>query len=908
MMFRILCVFGLVGVAVATSHAQDTSPQRGLAPVNGPQHRANIDIHYASRQALGKGVTLAKLSSGLTVIVQENHAAPVATVRSYVVNTGSAFEGKDMGAGLSHMLEHLVAGGTTTIRPEKEVRALVDSMGGRTNAYTSNDITAFYIDCPADKTALALELIAQNMQFSTIPEDEYLREMGVVQRELEKGEQERRRVSYNRMKQLIYQVHPMRHPTIGYLPVVQQVKRQDVIDFYHNRYVPQNMIIIVVGDVNTDDVLDEVLKDFKDFHRTTERAPILPVEPDQASPRTIRVEMEGPTAQISLAWPTVPLQDPNLYPLDVAAFVLTHGDSSRLAKRLKIDQPLATSVSSSSFTPGFVKGWFQITAECAPENLDEVRRIILEEVDKLKTTEVSEAELAKVKRQKAAEHVFGQQTVQNQAEMLASSYRSTGDPLFDDQYVAGIQTVTAEQIRNVARKYFLPQRMNTVIIEPLGSGAKRQATSDSSPAESEIIRKQFPNGLTVLLKRHSVVPLVSIQAFVKGGATSDTNADSGLASLACQLMTRGTKKYTGEQIDEYFDSIGGSLSVSSQRNSSYLQSSVLASDFDASMDYVHQVLVEPTFPEEEFERVKGLHLRRIAARAANPQTEILDFWASEIPDSSPYHRTVSGTVETVSKLTVEDCRKFRADYFVPNNMVIAIFGDIDVDATLAKLETMFGSLPRSDSFHWPEFPENQPLAKSRSEHLQNQKQDTGMIMLSYPICSIYDQKSRDSLEVLSGILTGGSGAGGRLHEELRGARLVYYVFGFQINGFAPGYYNVLTQTRPESINDVIGRIEAAIEKIKNEGVPAEEFEGVKGKLIAAHAMKNTTPSGQAFQAAIDELYGLGYEHDRGYDKRIADVTVDDVVKVVQTYFQHGLVVTTSPNASPDEAAEPDEKK
>ena len=230
-MYRIACVVGMVGFAAATAHAQDTSPPRGSVPVNGPQHRANIDIHYTSRQNLGKGVTLAKLSSGLTVIVQENHAAPVATVRSYVVNTGSAYEGKDMGAGLSHMLEHLVAGGTTTIRPEKEVRALVDSMGGRTNAYTSNDITAFYIDCPADKTALAIELIAQNMQHSVIPEDEYLREMGVVQRELEKGEQERSRVRYNRMKQLVFQVHPMRHPTIGYLPVVQQVKRQDVTRF-----------------------------------------------------------------------------------------------------------------------------------------------------------------------------------------------------------------------------------------------------------------------------------------------------------------------------------------------------------------------------------------------------------------------------------------------------------------------------------------------------------------------------------------------------------------------------------------------------------------------------------------------------------------------------------------------------
>ncbi len=904
MLLRLSIAIGFLCLTGTTAYCQATSPPRGTAPVNGPQHLAKADIKYASRQSLDKGVTLAKLSSGLTVIVQENHAAPVATVRCYVVNTGSAYEGEHMGAGLSHMLEHLVAGGTTTIRPEKEIRGLIDTMGGRTNAYTSNDITAFYIDCPADKVPLAIELIAQNMQHSVIPEDEYLREMGVVQRELEKGEQERRRVLYNRMKQLVYQVHPMQHPTIGYLPVVQDVAREDVIDFYRDRYVPQNMIFVVTGDVKTDAVLDDVLSNFKDFRRTTERGVTLPVEPEQASPRSIRVEMEGPTTHISVAWPTVPLQDPDLYPLDVAAYLLTHGDSARLTKRLKIDQPLATSVSSASYTPGFVKGWFQITAECAPENTEKVLRIILEEVEKLQTTDAEPAELAKVKRQKAAAHVRSQQTVQDQAEMLASSYRSTGDPLFDDQYVSGIQTVTPEQVRAVANKYFLPQRLNTVTIDPLGSGAKQTGSRKNDLAESDILRKEFPNGLTVLLKRHSVVPLVSVQAFVKGGALSDTNETSGLASLACQLMSRGTKKYTGQQISEYFDSIGGSLSVGSQRNSSFLRASMLADDFENSLDYIQQVLVQPTFPQDEFDRVREITLRRIAARAANPQSEILDFWAAKLPKTSAYHRTVMGTTETVSRLALEDCRKFHANYFVPNNMVIAIFGDIDVEATSNRLESMFGTLPRSKDFAWPKFAKNPLLPKTEFEHLTNQKQNTGMVLLSYPSVSIYQQKQRAALEVLSAILTGGSGAGGRLHEELRGAKLVYYVFGFQITGFAPGYYNFLSQTRPEAIGEVVARIEANLKKISEEGIPQAEFDKAKDKLIAAHAMQNTTPGSQAFQAAIDELYGLGYDYDRGYDERISAVTVADVVEVVRTYFRHGLVVTTSPETPPQLGAKP----
>ena len=518
-------------VAVSSGLAQEEAEEEGPPPPP--------SIHYSSRQVLGKGVTQARLSNGLTVLVQENHAAPVATVRCFIHNTGSAYEGKYLGAGLSHLLEHLVAGGSTTKRTETEIRNILDTLGGQTNAYTSDDVTAFYIDCPARHAAPAIDLVAENMQFSIIPEKEYTREMGVVQRELEMGEADRNRVLYNSMKQLVYTEHPTRHPTIGYLTVVQKVAREEVLDFYHDRYVPQNMLFVVCGDVDTQAVLDDVQENFKDFARTTERRVTQPEEPPQASPRSTRIEMEGPTTHIGIAWPTVQLQDPDLYPLDVASFIITHGDSSRLARRLKVERPLASAISSASYTPGDVKGWFQVTAECDPANLQAVVDTILEEIERLQTEPVSEAELKKAKRQKAAEHVFQQQTVQNQSEMLANSYLSTGDALFDEQYVAGIQEVTPEQILAVAKKYFLAERRNTVIIEPIGSGEQKTTAVADKAAESPFVTKKLKNGLTLLLKRHAVVPMVSIQAYAKAGSVSDTDEQAGLASLTAAVMARG---------------------------------------------------------------------------------------------------------------------------------------------------------------------------------------------------------------------------------------------------------------------------------------------------------------------------------------------------------------------------------
>jgi len=882
---------GLLAAAILAAPVFPT-PARAQDHVPRPQHRADLKVKYDACEALGKGVTLAKMSNGLTVIVQENHAAPVATVRSYVKNTGSVYEGKWLGAGLSHLTEHLVSGGTTTKRTEAEIRAIIDSMGGRTNAYTSNNITAYYIDCPANRTSEAIELIADSMQHVTFKKEEYLREMGVVQRELEMGEADRSRVGYQAMKELVYSEHPMRHPIIGHLSVLQGITRDDVIAFYKSRYVPQNLIFVVVGDVQTDEVLDEVLNNFKNFHRTRDTGPVLPAEPEQASARSVRIEMPGETTQFAIAWPTVALQHPDLYPLDVASYLLTNGDSSRITKRLTVDEPLAVSVDSASYTPGFVKGWFQVEVECKPENVEKCRRAILEEIGRLKRELVDEKELAKVKRQKSAEHVFGQQSVQDQAESLGRSYLSTNDPLFDDQYVKGIQRVTPEQIQSVARRYFRAERENTVTIAPIGSRSEA-AGGGLTAAESDVIKKVLPNGLTVLVNRHAVQPLVTMQVFVKAGILSDTDEKSGRAALATSVMDKGTEKYTAEQIAEYFDSVGGAMDINSQRNSSYLTCATLKDDFNTALDYCHQVLFHPTFPKDEFAKQQQQQLTRIAARKANPQAEVLDFWTTQLPETTPFRRTVLGRIETVSKLAVADAEKFHRGFFVPNNMVLAIYGDIDPQAMLETVEAKFGKQPRRE-LNFPDYKNAHFSEQTQRVVMENEQQGTSMVLMSYPSVSVYAEKERAALELLGGVLTGGGGAGGRLFEELRGARLVYYVFGFEMTGLAPGYYLFMAQTRPETADEVVERIQKNIDRIRKEGIPEDELAKTKQKLIAGEALRNTTPGEQAFQDALNELYGLGHEYDEGYSRRINAVTSDDVQAVVAKFFKNPLIITTQP--------------
>src|SRR5882757_2958308 len=189
------------------------------------------------------------LPNGLGVIVQEDHSAPVASVQVWV-ETGSIHEGRHLGGGLSHLLEHMLFKGTPT-RGASAFAQSVQDAGGYINAYTSFDRTVYWIDIPAKGVPVALELLADAVMNSTLPEDEYVKEQEVIRREFAMGMDDPDRMSSHELFATAFQEHPYRHPIIGYLDVFNGLQRDEVMAYYKRRYVPNNMFFVVVGDVET---------------------------------------------------------------------------------------------------------------------------------------------------------------------------------------------------------------------------------------------------------------------------------------------------------------------------------------------------------------------------------------------------------------------------------------------------------------------------------------------------------------------------------------------------------------------------------------------------------------------------------------------------------------------------------
>ena len=821
---------------------------------------------YTSVRHLAENVTLAALDNGLTVIVQENHAAPVATVRCYVKNTGSAFEGRYLGAGLSHVLEHVVSGGSTVHRSEKEIEKIIASFGGVTNAYTTNDHTTFFIDCPARNAMTAVELTADAMQHVAFEPKEFARELKVVRRELADDEVDRGRVLGDMLDLTVYAVHPARHPVIGYLQVLNRTTNQAIIDFYHERYVPNNQVFVVVGDVNTAQVMDHVARQWG-TPRGRETFVALPEEPEQLSPRETVREMDGAVYDFAVAWPTVTLAQRDMYALDLAAYVLGEGESSRLVRQLKYENPLVLSISAASNTPHFVRGYFVVTASSKPETWQQASAEIVRQVYRLRDEEIGAAELAKAKKQKAAELVFQRQTVQQQAESLGQSYLAASDPLFDRTYTERIQAVTAAEIRAAARKYFLPSRMNRVVIAPPGGAPKGVAEAEAArPGPVRMVR--LPNGLRVLVRRVPNLPLVNIQASVLGGSAGDGEKLAGRSALLAELLDKGTQGgATAAEIARYFDSIGGTLGFTAGRFTTSGAATCLRDDFPAAAALFADCFLHPAIPDDQFEKAQSLLLTEIQNRGADPHAEISELFCNALPHASPYHVNPEGKAETVKALTAAELRKLHSQRFTAGNIVVSVFGDIDPEAAIALVKEHFGGLaagggkPSEAARGSNAIPESKTLNKVTGK-------DTAMLMLAYPCEGIYDQKDHAAMTVLRAILNGYSTPGGWLHNELRGEGLVYYVQSAELTGPVPGYFVVASQTQPDKLGEVVERIRRNIDRAREGKIPEDGFRTAIEQIAGLHAQENVTIGEQARTAVIDELYGLGYDYDKQFDARI----------------------------------------
>jgi zinc protease len=846
------------------------------------------------------------LKNGMTVLVRQNNEYDVVSAQVFV-RAGSIYEGEFLTAGLSHYLEHVVAGGTTRSFTEAEAKETLKELGGASNAYTSFDRTVYYINTSSEHWNKALKLLLSYVSENTLDPREVTREKAVIQQEYKLGENDASRELWKLFMNTAYRVHPAQYPVIGYEDVFVQQTRDDLQKYYAERYVPQNMVVVVAGKVDPFAVLQAVIDGTKDFPRKAEEPIVLPAEPAEVSSQWS--EKEHPIAQLTQAmvgFPSVDITHPDLYALDVLAILLGDGDTSRLNQRLKEKEKQVLSVDASNWTPAFVRGQFFVSMDLSPQNWPGVLGSLEDEINGVKKDLVAPEELERAKKKVIAAHVFGKETVSAMASSLASSYFDTGDPYFDDAYVESIRRVTAEDVRRAAQLYLDMNRLNVAVLKPVGAGeaeaqappsaqtAPQQATAPSSEA-STVNYSRMDNGLKLLLKPDHALPFVNIQLYGLGGLALEKSYPPGISAFTAGLLTAGTRNRTKNEIAQAIEGVGGDIGSSSENNTYHINIKVLKEDVDLALDILADIVQNAQFPAEEIEKRRQDTLLAIQRRDENWQAEVARLFKKSYFKEHPYEHDRLGTPESVGAFTQEDLLKFYRYMVVPNRAVLTVYGDVGPDAVRKRIGEKFSSWQASSNASVPELPnETRPLDADRVVEKKNQKTSAALFIGTDGL-DISD-KERPALDVLDAILSGIGYPTGRLEDALRGGDLdlVYLVHAFPSYGINAGFFGVITQTTMGNMEKVQNIILQNLRRMSEQPVSQQELEMGKNMLATMHHMEMESLGAQAQNAAVNEVLGLGWDYDERYLEQVKTVTVEDVQNIAKKLFAHTLIVRTIP--------------
>jgi zinc protease len=826
------------------------------------------------------GVTMTTLDNGLTIIVREDHSAPVVSAQAWAM-AGSIHEGKWLGAGLSHVLEHMLFKGTTT-RPGSRIDQEVQEAGGYMNAYTSFDRTVYHIDVPNTGARTAIDILCDIMQNATLPPDELAKEMDVIRREMDMNVDDPNRRASRRLFETAYTRSPYRLTVIGYPDIFNDLKPEDIHSYYREKYAPNNVFFVVAGDIESSQVVAQIKESYKNSKTKALPPNVLPEEPKQTAPREIVEEAAIEIGHMHFAWHIPELRHPDIAALDVLAVLLGHGRSSRLYQEVREKKGVAHHVDAWTYSPGN-PGLLGISAVADADQFTATRDAVLAEVEKIKGATVSADELSKAMKQFVSGTLATRKTMDGQAGDLGSSWLTANDLTFSERYLAAVKRVTPADVQRVAREYLTPENRTLYALLPEGTAPKTSATSEVS-SDNPIQKFELANGLRLLVKENHRLPFVEIRAAFQGGVLAETAANNGITQLMAKTQIKGTQRRSAEDIAREIESVGGSLDTYGGNQSFGVNAEVLSSDFAIGLDLLADVILNPSFAEDTFEREREVQLANIQARKDDLLKSASVAMRRTLFGNTGYGLDTLGTEESVTAMKASDLKAHHQKFAAPNNCVLAIYGDVKAPEVKAAVEKAFAGWKKSADIK-PLTSPLPPLTSKRVEEHRDKKQ--AVMIVGFPGTTLHSP-DRYALEMIQEAC---SDLGSRLFMRVREQMgLAYYVGAQHFPGLAPGYFAFYVGTMPEKVELVEKELLREAELLRTEGLTEAELKRAKSKIIGQKKISRQDLGHLASATALDELYGLGYQHIDAEDALYEAVTLEEVKAAAIKYLKPENVV------------------
>lgn len=845
------------------------------------------------------------LSNGLTILVAQNHQIPKVSVQLWY-NVGSKDEKSDQ-KGIAHLIEHMIFKGTKALS-ESDINLITRKLSGYCNAFTSNDYTGYLFDFPTQNWHEALPIMADCMQNCTFKQELLNSEMKAVIQELKMYNDDYTSSLLERMLASIFKDHPYRYPIIGYKRDLWNMKSEDLLNFYHQHYMPNNAVLVVAGDVQPDDVFISAEKAFGAIASGPEivKKQLQHSEDIESTSTTLYRDVQQPS--VIAAWVIPGMQAKRDYVLDLLSWIIGAGKGSRLYKRIVDELELATELESfvyDLFDHGLFVIQFQPNVDVDPQ---EVFKIIHEEIGKIAQSGVDEQELVRAIKKTEMDVLSLKENNQKLAYLIGKYYLALGDEQYLSYYnQIGISELPA-MIQELVAYYLRPAKMHSGYVLPLPQEEKKywlavQEVSDEEDKEilsrvtrdaavedglhvENIVPAQpqefaFPraqiftlsNGLKVLYHHNPKLPKIDILLDFKAKYYFDPEDKQGLSVFLFDMLEEGTTHYDAQAFAQEIERLGMSLDTFP----GHISMSMLSEDMRKGCELLLDVLQFAKFDAPSIEKVRG----RILA-------DVIDFWDSpsqfaaqllreKIYQGHPYSKRMLGSPDSIRAITKQDLQEAYKRWLTPQGSRLAIVGDLSGFDIQALLEEFFGSWsgPEVKDLEFP------PLKRFDKEETIDYPINRDQITLCFGKLSV-ERKDPDfdKLLLFEQVFTGGvlGSMSSRLFELRERSGLFYTIGGSLLAGAGkqPGMLYIKTIVSQDRLAEAEKQIKAAIvEGAKN--LTDAELEEAQAGLINSLVDNFAVNSQIAATFVFLDTFGLPQDY---FDHR-----AQDLLKISKTEIQ-----------------------
>ena len=831
------------------------------------------------------------LTNGMQIVVKENRLNESVGFYCFV-KTGSVNEGKYLGAGISHYLEHIVSSGATKFHTEDEYNEMGKEMGSLVNAYTTSGATAFYITVDKAYKDMALRNLSQQLQFCLCDSFEVAREREVILKEIVMRSTPPQSKVYQRSNELVYPNSNKHYPVIGYTELYKTISRDELQDYYKARYAPNNMIFVAVGNFEAAEMLEEIVETFEDFPRRQLEPVYLPVQHQrEGSIEYIEeFEIETPSVYISTILSSNDYVDATA--LNVALDVLFSKRQSPIRYKLVEELQLVNSRGFYAYVsadPSSPEG--EITIQFEPkrsEDIDLIISIIDQEIEKYSKSGIIEDNLANYINRVKAQKLLRTPGVSSDANNIGWSMMIYNLPDYYETEMQLLESLTADDLAFQLEKHIVPGNRVIFNAVPIGDKELLENKDVASIEKTEIEKVQLDDNLTLLHKMNTEKPLIKGVFHLPISTNYETKENAGAISFMTNLMFRGSKKFNSLEISEWKEDHAISFSTSCSEKGTIIQFKCLKADYKQLEEMVFDAFMNPTFEDKEIALAKeevNANYKRSKSRATTAHNDYIN---ATLYGESREGISREEKTEIILALTKDNLKELHKTFFNSDKMIITLFGDITKD----EAEVIALNIKK-----------NMPDKKIKAEKSFTEMQENnGSFLNKYSFeqvnLNIYcpapklDSDELSTMNLINMIL---SGARGRLHLAVRGTNnLAYFAFPQYDYSENFGSFNLYSQTSIDKKDELTEVMANELDKLMKEDVPVEEINSAIDetvKIMKTMLNDNSLP----YYITHYESIGFGYDYIDRISEIYKKITPAQIKSVANKYFKNQAIIISEPD-------------